>query len=121
MRFLLRATMAIVAVGWLAFIVLVSYFFLAESGGLRSRIIQFEIPGYAEDMQRLGKELGEIRDSEMWRAGAAVRALRPAEKARVVSKATKGVAGRSKISCGEPICSTGPWFMTTTRSATSSA
>jgi hypothetical protein len=34
---------------------------------------------------------------------------------------TKGVAGRSKISSGEPICSTRPWFMTTTRSATSSA
>lgn len=43
---------------------------------------------------RLGKELGEIRDSEMWRAGAAVRALRPAEKARAVSAKTKGVAGR---------------------------
>jgi ketol-acid reductoisomerase len=43
---------------------------------------------------RLAKELGEIRDSEMWRAGAAVRALRPAEKARAVSARTKGVAGR---------------------------
>ena len=43
---------------------------------------------------RLSKELGAIRDSEMWRAGAAVRALRPAEKARATSKATKGVAGR---------------------------
>jgi len=31
-------------------------------------------PDYRE---RLGKELAEIRDSEMWRAGAAVRALRP--------------------------------------------
>jgi ketol-acid reductoisomerase len=27
--------------------------------------------------ERLGKELAQIRDSEMWRAGAAVRALRP--------------------------------------------
>jgi ketol-acid reductoisomerase len=43
---------------------------------------------------RLGKELGEIRDSEMWRAGAAVRALRPAEKAHAVDKGTKGVTGR---------------------------
>ncbi|HEY5999155.1 MAG TPA: ketol-acid reductoisomerase [bacterium] len=43
---------------------------------------------------QLGKELAEIRDSEMWRAGAAVRSLRPDEKARVVSKSTKGVAGR---------------------------
>jgi predicted PurR-regulated permease PerM len=47
-------------IGWLAFIVLVSYFFLLESGGLRSRIIQFEIPGYAGDMKRLGQELGRI-------------------------------------------------------------
>ncbi|KAF0106054.1 MAG: hypothetical protein FD146_2837 [Anaerolineaceae bacterium] len=47
-------------VGWLAFIVLVSYFFLLESGGLRSRIIQFEIPDYADDMRRLGEELGRI-------------------------------------------------------------
>jgi hypothetical protein len=30
----------------------------------------------------------------MWRAGAAVRALRPKEKARAVTKATKGVGGR---------------------------
>jgi ketol-acid reductoisomerase len=43
---------------------------------------------------RLAKELGAIRDSEMWSAGAAVRALRPAEKARAVGRATKGVAGR---------------------------
>jgi ketol-acid reductoisomerase len=50
--------------------------------------------GAANYQSQLAKELGEIRDSEMWRAGAAVRALRPDEKARVVSKATKGVAGR---------------------------
>ena len=44
--------------------------------------------------QRLGKELAVIRDSEMWRAGSAVRALRPKEKAKVVTKGTKGVGGR---------------------------
>jgi ketol-acid reductoisomerase len=43
---------------------------------------------------QLGKELGAIRDSEMWRAGAAVRALRPAEKARAIGRGTKGVGGR---------------------------
>ena len=32
---------------------------------------------------------------EMWRAGKATRSLRPKEKARKISKATKGVAGRS--------------------------
>ncbi len=46
--------------GWLAFILIVSYFFLLESGGLRSGIIRFEIPGYAEDVRRLSKELGRI-------------------------------------------------------------
>jgi ketol-acid reductoisomerase len=42
----------------------------------------------------LAKELGTMRNSEMWRVGAAVRALRPAEKARIVTKGTKGVGGR---------------------------
>jgi ketol-acid reductoisomerase len=42
----------------------------------------------------LAKELGEMRNSEMWRAGAAVRSLRPKEKAKIVSKGTKGVGGR---------------------------
>ena len=28
-------------------------------------------------MEKLGKELAEIRNSEMWKAGAAVRSLRP--------------------------------------------
>jgi ketol-acid reductoisomerase len=42
----------------------------------------------------LAKELGQMRNSEMWRAGAAVRALRPKEKAKIVSKSTKGVGGR---------------------------
>ena len=44
--------------------------------------------------KQLSKELGVIRDSEMWRAGAAVRSLRPAEKAHVTNKGTKGVSGR---------------------------
>jgi len=42
----------------------------------------------------LAKELGQMRNSEMWRAGAAVRALRPKEKAKTVTKSTKGVGGR---------------------------
>ncbi len=46
--------------GWVFFILLASYFFLSESGGLRRRILQFDIPGYAEDFQRLGRELGHI-------------------------------------------------------------
>ncbi len=47
--------------------------------------------GYQE---RVAKELRAIRDSEMWRAGAAVRALRPHEKAKEITAGTKGVGGR---------------------------
>ncbi len=43
---------------------------------------------------KLGKELAEIRDSEMWRAGKATRDLRPREEAKAITDATKGVAGR---------------------------
>ncbi len=46
--------------------------------------------------QLLDKELTALRQSEMWRAGAAVRALRPADKARTVTRKTRGVAGRDK-------------------------
>jgi predicted PurR-regulated permease PerM len=46
--------------GWTLFVILVSYFVLAESGGLRDRIITVEVPGYSEDLERLGRELGRI-------------------------------------------------------------
>jgi len=49
----------------------------------------------APDYQaQLGRELGEIGNSEMWQAGKAVRALRPKEPARAIVRGTKGVAGR---------------------------
>jgi ketol-acid reductoisomerase len=51
--------------------------------------------GRKDYQKQLGKELAEIRESEMWQAGAAVRQLRPKEKAKSITKATKGVAGRS--------------------------
>ena len=46
--------------GWTAFVVVVSYFFLLESGGFRTRIFRVDIPGYAEDMQRLRQKLARI-------------------------------------------------------------
>jgi len=50
----------------------------------------------APDYQvQLQKELSEIGNSEMWQAGKAVRALRPKEAAKAISKSTKGVAGRA--------------------------
>jgi len=50
--------------------------------------------GRADYQEQLSKELGAIADSEMWQAGKAVRALRPKEKAKGITKATKGVKGR---------------------------
>ena len=46
--------------GLSAFVMLVSYFILSESGGLRKNLVKVEIPGYVEDMKRLGQELGRI-------------------------------------------------------------
>jgi predicted PurR-regulated permease PerM len=46
--------------GWSAFILLVSFFVLSESGGLRGSIFKFNVPGYNEDVSRLGRELGRI-------------------------------------------------------------
>jgi len=64
-----------------------------KSGAEARRVIA--VCGKPDYQQRLAKELGAIRDSEMWRAGAAVRSLRPKEKAREVGRATKGVTGRA--------------------------
>jgi predicted PurR-regulated permease PerM len=46
--------------GWMFFILLVSFFVLAESGGLRRDILKVDLPGYAEDWLRLGDELSRI-------------------------------------------------------------
>jgi predicted PurR-regulated permease PerM len=46
--------------GWAVFILLVSFFILSESGGFRGRIIKLQVPGYNEDIARLGQELGRI-------------------------------------------------------------
>jgi predicted PurR-regulated permease PerM len=46
--------------GWTLFILLVSFFVLVESGGLREDILKVEIPGYSEDLRRLGQELARI-------------------------------------------------------------
>ena len=46
--------------GWTFFVLIVSYFMLAESGGLRARIITVDIPNYREDVARLGRDLGRI-------------------------------------------------------------
>ena len=48
-------------------------------------------PNYQE---LLAKELAAMGNSEMWRAGKAVRSLRPKAKAKKVTRATKGIGGR---------------------------
>ena len=46
--------------GWALFVLLISYFVLAESGGLRGRMLKLDIPGYSEDIRRINLELGRI-------------------------------------------------------------
>jgi ketol-acid reductoisomerase len=62
------------------------------TGQEAERVIK--VCGAKDYPQRVAKELAAIRDSEMWRAGAAVRALRPAGKAKAIGAGTKGLTGR---------------------------
>lgn len=48
------------AFGWTFFVLITSYFVLVESGGLRERIIEIDLPGYTDDLHRLGEQLGRI-------------------------------------------------------------
>lgn len=63
-----------------------------SSGAEAARVIK--VCGAKNYPGIVAKELAAIRNSEMWQAGAAVRALRPTEKARVITAGTKGVSGR---------------------------
>ncbi|NLE09790.1 MAG: ketol-acid reductoisomerase [Dehalococcoidales bacterium] len=64
------------------------------SGAETKRVLETGMkPDYKES---LGKELKEMRDSEMWRAGKATRDLRPKDEAVKITTATKGVAGRKE-------------------------
>ncbi|MHC1784005.1 MAG: AI-2E family transporter [Anaerolineaceae bacterium] len=57
------ATSAFSTIGWLLFILVISYFVLRETGGEAGKIINMDIPGYTEDMRRLSHELGRIWDT----------------------------------------------------------
>ncbi len=46
--------------GWTFFVLIVSYFVMSESSGLRSDLIKIDIPGYTEDLHKLGNELSRI-------------------------------------------------------------
>ena len=54
------ATGAFSTLGWGFFVLLISYFLLAESGKVSSDLIRIEIPGYSTDIRRLGNELVTI-------------------------------------------------------------
>lgn len=47
-------------VTWLVFILLIAYFIMAESNGVREGMIKLAIPNYQEDLTRLGKQLSRI-------------------------------------------------------------
>ena len=64
------------------------------SGEETARVLR--VCGKDDYKERLGKELDKMGNSEMWTAGKATRSLRPKEKARKITKATKGVGGRKK-------------------------
>ena len=51
---------AVEVFGWTFFILIVSYFVMSESNGLRSDLIRIDLPGYSEDLRRLGNELSRI-------------------------------------------------------------
>jgi predicted PurR-regulated permease PerM len=46
--------------GWTTFVLIVSYFVMIESSGLRRDLFKIDIPGYTEDFTRLGNELSRI-------------------------------------------------------------
>jgi predicted PurR-regulated permease PerM len=49
--------------GWTFFILLVSYFVMVESSGLQSDLFKVEVPGYNEDLRKLGSQLSTIWNS----------------------------------------------------------
>jgi predicted PurR-regulated permease PerM len=49
--------------GWTFFILIVSYFLMVESSGLQSDLIKVEVPGYNEDLRKLGSQLSNIWNS----------------------------------------------------------
>jgi predicted PurR-regulated permease PerM len=54
------ATSAATMLGWIGFIIVVSYFMLVESAGIPGGILRIQIPAYDEDIKRFGVELTRI-------------------------------------------------------------
>lgn len=54
------ATSAAVTIGWSLFVLVISYFLLADAGRVSGELVHIEVPGYQSDLQRLSKELRNI-------------------------------------------------------------
>lgn len=46
--------------GWGLFVLIISYFLLAEAGRIPGQLVRIDLPGYEYDLQRLGQELRTI-------------------------------------------------------------
>jgi predicted PurR-regulated permease PerM len=57
------AASALTTLGWLVFVVLISYFILADANQFPDELVHVDIPGYNVDVRRLGYEL-----SKTWNA-----------------------------------------------------
>ena len=53
------ATSAITTLSWAIFVLVISYFLLADAGRMSNQLVNMQIPGYSGDLQRLGLELQE--------------------------------------------------------------
>jgi predicted PurR-regulated permease PerM len=51
---------AATTIGWMLFAFLISYFLLSESRGVRNEFLKIKIPGYIEDINLMGIELGQV-------------------------------------------------------------
>lgn len=54
------ASSAASMIGWLLFTILIAYFILSETSGRTNELIVIRIPGYEDDMDRMGQNLGTI-------------------------------------------------------------
>lgn len=59
------AASALTTLGWSAFVLVISYFILADAGQVPGFFKNIELPGHDVDLRRLGKELGRIWNAFM--------------------------------------------------------
>jgi len=54
------ATGTLATLGWILFIMIISYFLLADASQVSREIVRIDLPGYDPDMRRIGRELSRI-------------------------------------------------------------